>query len=507
MDNDAAHHANIALHMYLTGDYVSLIDTNGPYLDKPHFFFWLCAISYKLFGVTTFAYKFPSLLFSAGAVYSVYRLGKTLYNNETGRSAALVMASSFGFLLSASDVRMEAVLTACVVFSTWQLVAFVQTKKLTFVPGAALGLALGFSTKGQIGVLIPVIAILFYILYKKDFKIIQNPKWLLLIFVFAILTAPVLYCFYQQFGMKGVRFILLNQNTERFMGQVSARSSHNYFFFLHSFLWVFAPWSLIAIPALFLRLKNVVRRKEEWLSVGTFIVLLILFSLSGYKLPHYLDAILPFSSLFCASFIAEKRMNKQWEKIFFVLQSIVVAGSLAVLAFANAWVFPLSNFLRIIIAVFLLALLFYFFKSEYYSRLQRSVAVSVAVMVLAFFLLNTNFYPQLLQYQGGNELAFAARKKTDVSNVYAWQDMQSSSFFFYIASIRKQFNDNALTGGKPCWLLFDARDENQIVAKGYKLGQRFEAWDYEITRLNLKFLNPATRKAQCGKMILAEITK
>ena len=26
MDNDSAHHANIALHMYLSGDYVNLVD-------------------------------------------------------------------------------------------------------------------------------------------------------------------------------------------------------------------------------------------------------------------------------------------------------------------------------------------------------------------------------------------------------------------------------------------------------------------------------------------------
>ncbi|MFL5810226.1 MAG: hypothetical protein ACJ749_11940 [Flavisolibacter sp.] len=39
MDNDSAHHANIALRMYLTGDYVSLVDHGKDYLDKPHLHF------------------------------------------------------------------------------------------------------------------------------------------------------------------------------------------------------------------------------------------------------------------------------------------------------------------------------------------------------------------------------------------------------------------------------------------------------------------------------------
>ena len=149
MDTDSAHHANIALHMYLTGDYVSLVDHAGDYLDKPHLHFWLCAFSYKLFGVTTFAYKFPSLLFTVLGVYSTYRLGRALYNTEVGKLSALILASSFAFILANNDVRMDAILTACIAFAIWQLVEFVQNKKGLNIAGAALGLALGFSTKGS----------------------------------------------------------------------------------------------------------------------------------------------------------------------------------------------------------------------------------------------------------------------------------------------------------------------------------------------------------------------
>ena len=61
IDNDAAHHANIAMHMYKTGDYYSLVDRGKPYLDKPHFLFWIAAVNFKIFGVTTFSYRLPAL--------------------------------------------------------------------------------------------------------------------------------------------------------------------------------------------------------------------------------------------------------------------------------------------------------------------------------------------------------------------------------------------------------------------------------------------------------------
>src|SRR5215218_8959017 len=140
MDNDAAHHATIALHMYLTGDYVNLIDHGQDYLDKPHLHFWLAALSYHLFGVTAFAYKFPSFLFTIVGTYATYRLGTLLYNSEVGKLAALIVASAFAYILSNTDVRMDAILTACVAIATWQLVAWVQEKKFFNVVGAAAAL-------------------------------------------------------------------------------------------------------------------------------------------------------------------------------------------------------------------------------------------------------------------------------------------------------------------------------------------------------------------------------
>jgi 4-amino-4-deoxy-L-arabinose transferase-like glycosyltransferase len=137
MDNDSAHHANIALHMYLTGDYVNLVDHAGDYLDKPHLHFWLCAFSYKIFGVTTFAYKFPSFVFTILGTYSTFRLGKALYNSEVGKLAALILAAAFAYILANNDVRMDAILTACIAFATWQLVESVDHKKLLNISGAA----------------------------------------------------------------------------------------------------------------------------------------------------------------------------------------------------------------------------------------------------------------------------------------------------------------------------------------------------------------------------------
>lgn len=519
MDNDSAHHANIALHMYLTGDYVSLVDHAGDYLDKPHLHFWLCAFSYKIFGVTTFAYKLPSFLFTILGTYSTYKLGKALYNNEVGKLASLIVASAFGYILSNNDVRMDAILTASVVFATWQLVEFIQSKQLLNVAGAALGLALGFSTKGPIAVFVPAAAALFYILYQKDRKLLLNWKWLLMLVLFGLFIFPVVYCYYLQFNLhpekvvrgkdhiNGVKFILLNQSVERFSGKMGSGSNDDYFFFLHSFLWAFAPWSILAFIALSGSIKRFQQRKEEWLTLGVFIVMLLIVSLSGFKLPHYLNIVFPTTAVLVAAFIIQKQSQPKWIRLVFTIQLIIIAFLLIVLAVINGWAFPVKGFLLISVVVLLLAVIFYFIKSTNYNHLQKAVTASVATICLSFFLLNSNFYPQLLKYQGGNELAFATKGKINPEDVYFWKNTFSSSFNFYTKTLHKPFADSVLQPGKEVWLLFDTRDEADIKQAGYQLGKRYSTLDYEITRLDIKFINPDKRNSLCSEMIVAEIIR
>ena len=519
MDTDSAHHANIALHMYITGDYVSLVDHAGDYLDKPHLHFWLCAFSYKIFGVTTFAYKFPSFLFTILGVYSTYRLGKALYNKEVGKLAAVILASSFAFILANNDVRMDAILTACIVFSIWQLVEFIQNKKLLNVVGAALGLALGFSTKGMIAVFVPAIGAFSYLLYLKDWKLLLNLKWLLMLVLFTAFISPVLYCYYLQFNLhpekmirgkdhiNGVTFILFNQNVERFSGKVDAVAKHDYFFFLHSFLWAFAPWSVLAYLAIAVRIKTLLSRKQEWLTMGVFLIMLVVVSLSGFKLPHYLNIVFPTTAVLVASFIIQKKENAKWIKNISVIQFILVSLLLLLDAVINAWAFPVKSIWVIAGVVLLLAVVFYFIKSAAYHRLQKAVAVSVAAMIFSFFLLNSNFYPQLLKYQGGKELAVAVKEKLNPDDVYFWKNTFSSSFNFYTKKLYKPFADSVLQPGKKVWLIYDIRDEAEIKQAGYQLCQQFSVLDYEVTKLDIKFVNPAKRESQCSKMVLAELSR
>ncbi len=518
MDNDSAHHATIALHMFLTGDYASLIDQGGDYLDKPHLHFWLSAMSYKIFGVNSFAYKFPSFLFTILGTYSTYRLGKALYHQEIGKLAALLIASAFAYILANSDVRMDAILTASIALATWQLIAFIQNQKFVHAFVSGLALALGFSTKGPIAVFIPLCAAFCYILYRKDWTLFINWKWIWVVIFFGIFISPVLYCYYLQYNLhpekivrnrdhiNGVKFILLNQSVERFSGGMGSDAKNDYLFFLHSFLWAFAPWSILTYIAVAGRIKNFLQRREEWATTGTFILVLLVVSFSGFKLPHYLNIVFPVASVITSVFIIGKNSQPRWIRTILIIQLTISILLLLLNVVISAWAFPVSQFWPVAVTVLLLALLFYFFKSPSYTRLQKAVMISVQAMILTFFLLNSSFYPQLLKYQAGQNLAKETKGKVDPQDVYERPHSYSASYNFYTRSLYKPFSDSLLHSGKKVWLLTEPGPLNEFQQEGYSIGRIYSVPHYRVSKLGLKFFNPSTRAQESSTMMLVEVT-
>ena len=515
MDNDSAHHATIALHMYLTGDYVNLVDHGKDYLDKPHLHFWLSAASYHIFGVTSFAYKFPSFLFTIMGTYATFRLGSRLYNSETGRLAALITASAVGYILANNDVRMDAILTASVIIATWQMVDWIETRRWINVAGAALGLALGFCTKGHIAVFTPGVGILFYLLYSGKWRALFSLQFLSLVALFFVFISPVVYCYYLQFdqhpeklirgksGRSGVAFILWQQNFERFQGDsFGADAKNDRFFFLHSFLWAFAPWSILAFTAFFSRLRSFGNRKWEWLTIGTFAILGLLISFSGFKLPHYLNIIFPASAVMTAAYLLYIRDREKTVKRLWVVQVVLCSLVLAAALVINLWIFPLTQVLVWLGFAGLLMVLLFLFRSHP-NRWQRGILLSAATAVLAFYLGNTNFYRHLLSFQGGNTLAFATRNQLDPETVYYWPGIYSSSYDFYTAYQHREFQDSLLQSNGPVWIL--TTDEAPIRERSIPVLRKIETPDYEITMLKPKFLNPASRERELKKLILLKV--
>lgn len=77
----------------LSYDYKNWV-ANHVWLHKQPLFLWQMAISLKVFGISEFALRFPSIIMSTIMVYFIYRMGKITINQTVGFCAALLYALS-----------------------------------------------------------------------------------------------------------------------------------------------------------------------------------------------------------------------------------------------------------------------------------------------------------------------------------------------------------------------------------------------------------------------------
>lgn len=205
-----------------------------------------------------------------------------------GRVAALIFMTSQTIVLAAIDVRTDAVLTGFVILAIWQLAAYVNTGSVKNIMLGALATGLAFSSKGQLAILVIGLALLSHIAYRRDWKVLASYKVILALVVFAIAITPMLYAYYHQFDMhpekiirggkaerSGIFFIFWEQSFERMSGEgMGGSNSSDYFFFFHTFLWVFLPWTILGLAAYgtqftrFVKLKFANKKDLEFLTLG-----------------------------------------------------------------------------------------------------------------------------------------------------------------------------------------------------------------------------------------------
>jgi 4-amino-4-deoxy-L-arabinose transferase-like glycosyltransferase len=520
MDSDSAHHANIALHMLLQEDYLSLIDRGQPYLDKPHLLFWLSAASFKLFGITAFAYKFPSFLFSLLGVYATYRIARLLYPERIARLAVLILVSGFAFILANNDVRMDALLTATSIFASWQLFEYCYFRKNKNLLLAALGLAGAMATKGLIGVVLPAIATFLLILQLKKYALFLDWKWLGMLLLFFVFLSPVLYAYWVQFDLhpeleirgrtasSGIRFLLWEQSLERFQGgNFGNKGSDGPFFYLHTLLWALLPWSLLSYLAyfalLFQRKKS--RYKADWPSLGTILLVMLLFSASGFKLPHYINILFPFIAISTSAYLLQTpRLKLLWR-----IQGPALLLITLILLGITGYIFPLPA-LRFLGLLPLIAMGVALSLKISGSR-GKLIAASLSMGLLFSACMNLHLYPTILTYQAGTQLARQSLQRGMKQERIYFYEHHSYSFdfntqFLHPSLSRAQLEDRLKTE-EYLWLYTTPAAAEELVQQGYAVQQELAQPHFGITKLKPRFLNPTTRAASLRTDLLIAIRK
>ena len=248
LEPDGALYANIAKTIVQKNDWINLYAFGTDWLDKPHLPFWLAAVSYKVFGITAFAYKLPSFLcFLLGTFYA-YKFSSKLFSTPLAQLSTIIYTTSLHVVLSNFDVRAEGYLTCFVIASCYHFFCAMQNKWLKHVVVAALYAAFAIMTKGVFVLITIASGFVVYWIITKQWKQFLQPKWYLLLALSFVFIAPELYCLYQQFDLhpeklvfekhnvSGIKFFFWDSQFGRFFNTGPIQGSGDIFFFVHSLL-------------------------------------------------------------------------------------------------------------------------------------------------------------------------------------------------------------------------------------------------------------------------------
>jgi 4-amino-4-deoxy-L-arabinose transferase-like glycosyltransferase len=505
---DGALYASISKTMVTNQNFAELFVDGRDWLDKPHFPFWMAAISFKLFGFQTWAYKLPAILFSMMAAIYTYKLGKLFYSREIGLWSALILLTSQHLILSDMDIRAEPYLTGLIIGSVYHFFKAQDKTWFWHLLIGSLWAACAVMTKG-IFALIPVFgAIAISLAIMKNWKMLFNFRWLLAVLLVLIFITPELWCLYIQFdshpekvvfdqtNVSGIRFFFWDSQFGRFFNTGPyKKAGGDPSFFIHTTLWAFLPWSILLCFSIvdFFRDKSKRVRQQDWVCISGAGLALLILSASQFQLPHYVVIIFPFYAIITAQYIINLNRIKEL-KVTSAIQTGLLFLLVALMIVIHFLFQPRMSSYVIVLLLAMLAMVFVLTK--YTKGRYLTLFRTAAVLGLINIYFNLAYYPTLTTYQGDSQAAFWLNKNNS-QNLPVVKVVDKFSFaidFYSTKVIHDHWQGEELKLPKGPYYLYARKETLDAMAKEGLVMKPVKSFDtYRITRMKLKFLNYRTR--------------
>ncbi|OGT22454.1 MAG: hypothetical protein A3C55_00395 [Gammaproteobacteria bacterium RIFCSPHIGHO2_02_FULL_42_13] len=310
MSPDEGRYAEIGREMMTSGHYLVPRLNHVLYFEKPPLFYWLTALSLKLFGLNEWGARLWSVIFSIIGCLITYIVAHVYYDRKTGLFAAGILGTSLLYFTIGHMVTIDMTVS---IFITATLAAFllgIQTpiglKRRGYFYLAALCAALAVLTKGLIGFAFPIMIIgLWIILLNKwaELKTWYLPTTILI----ALLIAAPWHIYMQTKYPIFFNFYFITQQFSRY-ATTSAQRQEPFYFYTITFLLGFFPWSVFVIQSIYHawpRWKHRHQRSIEIFLLIWFFSILLFFSFSQSQLIPYIIPLFPPAAILTARYFMQ----------------------------------------------------------------------------------------------------------------------------------------------------------------------------------------------------------
>ena len=517
IDIDSAQYAEISREMSDTGNFLHIRDNGRKYLDKPILTFWTISLSYKIFGVSNFAFRLPAVLISLLSLYSIYRIAMLLYgSSRKARLAALIYAFCPGLFAMLIDPKIDVYLTAYLIF-TYHAFYLGRKKNPAWFFLMYLLMSMGVITKGPIAIVIPGISIGLDILVRRDWKLLFSMKIIPGFFILVSLPLMWSWLLYQEFSTYGPFFFMFLQSFGRFYRKMYDQKFDPFYFvnnFSFAFLLFIIPLIVYIVKLIRSRVKETGflkfpgdifrgllsnRWKESDFTVPFWVfVTLFLISFSRYQRPQYIYWIIPAGALYTA-----KIVDSWFDESpgFYVW---IVPG-LAIL-FIIAYPFYSMGIGPVYFAIVCAAVILFFLLRKSYPQQILATLLSGATVygiVIAYA------YPELLKFQPSARVAqriFEMERDERILYTFGVSGSKRSYGFYARRLTRpildsKKFKEDLKKGPR---LVLVAKDFlpffNQFLGGGIRVETIESYQTYKVATPQPRFFSRAYRAAHPEKL-------
>jgi hypothetical protein len=294
MAHDEGLYAGRAKMMFDSGDWIH--PWSNPHHKTPGYY-WIIAYAYKLFGVSEFSVRIPSIIFGILCVLILYEISKIILDPIVSWLSAAIFSVEFLWLQYCRLGNPDVVMIFLVLLSILALLKAEKSPRnydlLLGIAGLLLGL--GFLIR-SVMIFLPIIALFPYLVGENRRHHHLNNSYLYLGFIIGLIPTFIwLWLNFQHYGNGGVTDLF------RFAMRLSSheRQGNGMLFYVWNVPLKSFPWFFFAIFGLILKLQNPVP-KYQLLLVVFPIVLFGELSFFSTRLSHYSLCLYPFMAMFAA---------------------------------------------------------------------------------------------------------------------------------------------------------------------------------------------------------------
>lgn len=300
---DEGRYGDITRWMVESGDWLTPRINGVPFFHKPPLLHWLGGGLMEVFGVHIWVMRlvpvFAGMVMLLGMFWFVSRHAEAKISQSLARSSVLVLATSLLFYGSSQYINHDLLVAAWISMTVFAFAdyAIKNEKKSLFLGYFAAALAL--LSKGLIGVLIPGMILLPWLIFSGHWRRIPallNPLGIIL---FLIIVSPWLYLAQQKYP-NFLHYFFIEQQFDRFSGK-QFNNKQPWFFYLGCLLISFLPWLLlVGTQYSWKKVKNLLNNNTFGLLIWWSISVTVFFSMPPSKLAGYILPAAPPIAIYIA---------------------------------------------------------------------------------------------------------------------------------------------------------------------------------------------------------------